>query len=155
MKRIIVIFIIAVCLLFSTWGISCLAQEPVNYGKIWNSWSDYMRSIYIMGFKDGLQGQIYDSFITRLMIEEKDVFDKYLKDSEVVKIEEARNKTSWDFIMFDGEVIKNVMTDLYKDPANAYIYIDDMAGLAYWKLKGENISSFLQEARKKPYQIKN
>ncbi|GAG65552.1 unnamed protein product [marine sediment metagenome] len=116
MKKIIIIFIIMFCL-FSFTEVSCLAKEPHNYGKIWNSWSDYIRSIYIMGLKDGLQDQIYFSFIRRLIIEEKDIFDKYLKNSEVVKTEEARNKTLSGFIMFDDEAIRNVMTDLYKDPA--------------------------------------
>ena len=146
MKKIIIIFIIVFCLL-SFMGISCLAKEPYNYGKIWNSWSDYTRSIYIMGLKDGLQDQIYFSFISRLIIEEKNVFDKYLKDSEVVKTEEARNKTLSDFIRFDDEVIRNVMTDLYEDPANTYISFYDMGGIAYRKLKGESIESLLRESR--------
>ena len=134
------------CLLSFT-EISCPAQEPYNYGKIWNSWSDYTRSIYIMGLKDGLQNQICFSFIYRLIIEEKDVFDKFLKDSEVVKTEEARNKTLWGFINFDDEAIRNVMTDLYKDPANTYISFYDMGGIAYRKLKGESIELLLRELR--------
>ena len=146
-KRIVIIFIIAVCLLCSTWGISCLAQEPYNYGKIWNSWSDYTRSVYIMGFKDGLQRHINFPFLMRLIIEEKDVFDKYLKDSEVVKTEEKGNRILWDFIMFDDEAIRNVMTDLYKDPANTYISSYDMSGIAHRKLKGDSIDVLLREAR--------
>ena len=146
MKKITIIFIIVFCLL-SFIEISCLAKEPYNYGKIWYSWSDYIRSIYIMGLKDGLQDQIYFSFIYRLIIEEKDVFDKYLKDSEVVKTEEARNKTLSGFINFDDEAIRNVMTDLYKDPANTYISFYDMGGIAYRKLKGEAIELLLRELR--------
>ena len=146
MKKIIIIFIIVFCL-FSFMEISCLAKEPHNYGKIWNSWSDYIRSIYIMGLKDGLQNQIYFSFIHRLIIEEKDVFDKFLKDSEVVKTEEKGNRILWDFIMFDDEAIRNVMTDLYKDPANTYISFYDMGGIAYRKLKGESIELLLRELR--------
>lgn len=148
MKKIIIIFVIVFCLLSFT-GISSLDKEPYNYGKIWNSWSDYMRSIYIMGLKDGLQNQIYFSFIDRLIIEEKDVFNKFLKDSEVVKTEKAGKNTLWDFIMFDDEAIRNVMTDLCKDPANTYISFYDMVGIAYRKLKGESIESSLREAREK------
>ena len=148
MKRIIIIFII-VCVLLSFVEISCLTQERYNYGKIWNSWSDYMRSIYIMGLKDGLQKQITLPFIAQLKIEETDVFDKYLKDSEVVKTEEKGNRILWDFIMFDDEAIRNVMTDLYKDPANTYISFYDMVGIAYRKLKGESIESSLREARER------
>lgn len=148
MKRIIIIFIIVFCLI-SFMEISCLAQEPYNYGKVWNSWSGYIRSIYIMGLKDGLQDQISFSFITQLITEEKNVLDKYLKDPEVVKTEEMRNRTLWDFIMFDDEAIRNVMTDLYKDPVNTYIPFYDMGGIAYRKLKGEDIEPLLREARKK------
>lgn len=146
MKKTIIIFIIVFCLL-SFIEISCLAQEPVNYGKMWNSWSDYMRNIYIMGLKDGIQKQITLPFIAQLKIEETDVFDKYLKDSEVVKTEEKGNRILWDFIMFDDEAIRNVMTDLYKDPANAYISIFYMSYLAYRKLKGDSIDVLLREAR--------
>ena len=146
MKKIIIIFIIMFCLL-SFMKISCFAQEPFNCGKIWNSWSNYTRSIYILGLKDGLQDQIYFSFIRRIIIEEKDVFDKYLKDSEVIKTEEARNKTLSGFIKFDDEAIRNVMTDLYKDPANTYISFYDMGGIAYRKLKGESIELLLRELR--------
>jgi len=147
MKKVIIIFIIVFCL-FSFMEVSCLTKEPHNYGKIWNSWSDYIRTIYIMGLKDGLQDQIYFSFIRRLIIEEKDVFDKYLKDSEVIKTEEARNKTLLGFIKFDDEAIRNVMTDLYKEPANTYISFYDMGGIAYRKLKGESIELLLRELRK-------
>lgn len=146
MKKIIIIFIIVFCL-FSFMEISCLAKEPHNYGKIWNSWSDYIRSIYIMGLKDGLQKQVTLPFIAQLKIEEKDVFDKFLKDSEVVKTEEKGNRILWDFIMFDDEAIRNVMTDLYKDPANTYISFYDMGGIAYRKLKGESIELLLRELR--------
>jgi len=129
--------------------IFCLAEEPYNYGKIWNSWSDYMRSIYTMGLKDGLQDQFSFSFIARLMMEENNVLDKYFKDSEVIKTEKTRNRTLWDFIMFDDKAIRNVMTDLYKDPANVYIEFSSMCLIAYHKLKGEDIEPLLQEARKK------
>ena len=148
MKKIIIIFIIVCCLLFLL-EIFCTAKEPYNYGKIWNSWSDHMRSVYIMGLKDGLQKQISFPFIAELKRKEKNVFDKYLKDSEVVKTEEAGNKTLSDFIMFDDEAIRNVMTDLYEDPANTYISFYDMGGIAYRELKGESIESLLREAREK------
>ena len=143
----LVLFIIAFCLL-SFMEISCLAQEPYNYGKIWNSWSDYTRSIYIMGLKDGLQKHITFSFLTRLMMEERDIFNKCLRDTEVVKTEMAGNKILWDFIMFDDEAIRNVMTDLYKDPANTYISFYDMSGIAYRKINGDSIEPLLKELRK-------
>ena len=152
MKKITIIFIIVFCLL-SFMEISCLAQEPYNYGKIWNSWSDYTRSIYIMGLKDGLQRHITFSFLKRLMMEEKDIFDKYLKESEVVKMEEMSNGLLWDFILSEDEVIRNVVTDLYKDLANIYLSFYDICGIAHKKLKGESIESLLRELRERIWLI--
>lgn len=45
--------------------------------------------------------------------------------------------------------IVNVVTNLYKDPANTYIPIFKMIEFAYQKLKGEDMEPLLQEARKK------
>jgi len=153
MKRKFIIFIIVFCLI-SFMEISCLAQEPYNYGKVWNSWSDYTRSIYIMGLKDGLQRHVTFSFLKRLMMEEKNIFDKHLKESEFVKMEEMSNSLLWDFILSEDEVIRNVVTDLYKDPANTYIPFYDMGVIAYRKLKGEDVKSLLREARERE-NIKN
>ena len=53
MKRIIIIFIIAFCLL-SFIEISCLAQESLTYGGLWNA-STFMEKLnYITGFKIGI-----------------------------------------------------------------------------------------------------
>lgn len=70
MKKIIIIFIIVCCLLFLL-EIFCTAREPYNYGKIWNSWSDHMRSVYIMGLKDGLQNQIFFLLLQNLKEKKK------------------------------------------------------------------------------------
>jgi len=44
-------------------------------------------------------------------------------------------------------VVVNVITDLYEDPANAYISIPEIYILALRKLKGESIESSLRELR--------
>ena len=43
----------------------------------------------------------------------------------------------------------NVISDLYKDPANAYIPIENMCIIASRKIRGEPIDSLLGELRKK------
>ena len=43
----------------------------------------------------------------------------------------------------------NVISDLYKDPANAYIPIANMCLIASRKLRGEPIESLLRELREK------
>ncbi len=49
----------------------------------------------------------------------------------------------------DQAVIGNVISNLYEDPANAYIPIGEIYILALRKLKGEDIGPLLREARKK------
>jgi len=44
-------------------------------------------------------------------------------------------------------VVENVISDLYEDPANAYIPIEEIYILALRKLKGESIESSLRELR--------
>jgi len=51
--------------------------------------------------------------------------------------------------LFDLEIVSNVVTDLYKDPANTYIFIADIYFITLRKLKGENIESSLRELREK------
>lgn len=48
----------------------------------------------------------------------------------------------------DQAVLGNVISDLYEDPANAYIPIEEIYILALRKLKGEDIEPLLREARK-------
>jgi len=62
-------------------------------------------------------------------------------------MEEMSNSLLWDFILSEDEVIRNVVTDLYKDPANIYLSFYDICGIAYKKLKGESIESLLRELR--------
>lgn len=53
----------------------------------------------------------------------------------------------------DVTVISKVMDDLYKDPANLYIYVFAMINIAYHKLKGEDVEPLLQKAREEGLQI--
>lgn len=72
---------------------------------------------------------------------------------EIEKIEEQREQAEdivWEFCLkFDIEVIRSIVTDLYKDPANSYICISDMCYLAFWKLKGESIGPILIKLRER------
>jgi len=46
------------------------------------------------------------------------------------------------------KVIRDIVTDIYKDPANSYIYLSDICYLAFWKLNGKDIDPILIELRK-------
>ncbi len=52
------------------------------------------------------------------------------------------------FIEKHGSATLKIMDDLYKDPANTYIYTTDIIEIACKKLKGEDIEPLLQKARK-------
>jgi len=147
MKRIIIILIIAVCLLSFT-GISYSNEGPKKYGELWNSFSNIQKITYILATDYGITKGIDiclkgygDYFIERegkekrkqIAIAGLSILNEYL---------EIRSP-------FDIEVISKVVTELYKDPANIYIWISDMYILALLKIKGESIESSLREAREK------
>ena len=162
MKKLIVISIIAFCLFFT--GVFCFSAKRDNYAEIWNAWNDYDKYVYIWGLRDGLleratttssvltHPKSFDDIFTRIFLY------RYLGTSEEVKkeiekIEEQREQAEdivWEFCLkFDIEVIRSIVTDLYKDPANSYICISDMCYLAFWKLKGESIEPILIKLRER------
>ncbi len=140
--------------LLSFTGVSCLAEEPfkgVNCGRIWNSWSNSERNIFLMGTASGMIKCIddfYNSIGFHLIL------IKLNHDEKLSKLLTLSINENNDFLIFFSEnrkVIKNAMDDLYKDPANTYIPFRDICYLAYQKLKGEDIEPLLREARKKHY----
>ncbi|MBA7541844.1 hypothetical protein ES705_34160 [subsurface metagenome] len=146
MKRIIIIFIIAFCLLNFT-GISYSNEEPKKFGELWNSFSNIQKVTCILVMDYGITKGIdiclqgYQSYFSergkgerwQLGLAGLSILNDYL---------EIRST-------FDIEVISKVVTELYKDPANTYIWISDMYIIALRKVKGEDIEPLLQEARKK------
>ena len=44
------------------------------------------------------------------------------------------------------------MTHLYRDPANAYIRLDDMLRIARDKIEGKDIESALRDARQRAFE---
>ncbi len=134
-KRIIIIFVIVVCLL-SFVGISSLAKEHPTYGEIWNNinMSDMYKILFVKGIAGGfeLSGIIIRNSIT----DEK--FDELVDWSN--------------FIVQNGETIIRVMNELYKDPANTYIDCSLICLVACRKLKGEDTEQLLKDLRKIEYQ---
>ena len=149
MKKIIIIFIIVFCLL-SFAGSSCLAQENYkNYGEIWLKLSDGYRVLYIMGFVGGMD-LLAIKILPILTLKIKENLLTYEETEVIQELLYFRNY----FLGLAGDVdvvknIFNIVTDLYKDPANTYIPTYKMIEVAYQKLKGEDIEPLLQEARKK------
>ena len=167
MKRIIIIFIIVICLL-SFMEISYFAEKLFNYGETWNSMSENEKGVYLIATQSALFESITafgDYIVSYFKDKDKGLsvyyeeittereFDFYLERIEIfpdisnycIKYLESLG-FKFDFSL--GAIIK-VITDLYKDPANTYISVASMYLLAGRKLKGEDIEPLLQEARKK------
>ena len=172
MKKIIIILIILVCL-FSFMELFCFANERPNYKNIWDGWSDYEKYVYLWGLRDGLREQptasSYSLFVNPEYSGDDDsrwayrvLRREYLR-GELGYSEETRKAIeeeiwkerakAWLLTMefcspkIPIEVIRDVTTDLYKDPANSYIYITDMCYLAFWKIKGKDINPILIKLR--------
>lgn len=140
MKRIIIIFIIVICLL-SFMEISFLTEEPFNYGKFWDSMSVGEKCAYISGLHAGMTQCICD---VMELISEKEEAEKFI--DLIFETYHLLSPLSPDF-----EVRVRGISDLYKDPANAYIPIAEINILAYRKIRGESIESSLRELREEAF----
>ena len=119
-----------------------------NYGEIWLKLSDWDRGLYIGGFVGGMD--LWSIKILPILASK--IKENLLTYEETEVIQELMDFRNY----FDGLAedvdgmrnIVNIVTDLYKDPANTYIPTYKMIEFAYKKLKGEDIEPLLREARK-------
>jgi hypothetical protein len=96
------------------------------------------REAYITGMIDGVVG----AYVYTASVLGGEKYEKNQNAQEFMKIR--------DTLLFrhtSGQ-LQEVMTDLYRDPANAYIYWNGMMYLARDKIEGKNIASKLMEHRK-------
>jgi len=135
------------CCLLSCTGISYLAEKPLDTGEFWNNLSEFEKMSYHLGVRDGIKEATL-TWIHRL--------NYYLnKEDKLWPIKNIIFTECVEYINFmshSGDTHIKVITDLYKDPANTYIDLIDMFYIAYQKIKGEDIESLLQEARKEALQ---
>lgn len=113
-----------------------LSAEPSNRAEIWMSWSPELRVAYINGYEAGLQraaGEVGVRLLGKKAFEDvrlRPIFKAYI------------------FRAFELSQIASVMTNLYADPANAYVPVGDMVLIARSRLAGESIDDALTKARK-------
>jgi len=129
---------IAIFLLF-LFAKTALAAEPYNYAELWRSWTIVAREAYITGVVDGI-AEAYIVTITTVAP------DKFLKTPAPTEVKKTTDKL---FVRYTRDQIRDVMTDLYKDPANAFISTLDMFFLSRDKIEGKDVGKGLMEARKK------
>ena len=103
---------------------------PYNYANLWMVWSATSREAYIDGVTDGIAEAYFLTTVT------KPESPKLVKFREKLFVRDTRGQ------------IADVITDLYKDPANAYIQSLKMFFIARDKIEGKDISMEIMEARK-------
>ncbi len=140
MKILLIIFLIVVCLL-SFVGISYSNKDILSPGESWKTTSDGEHCFYIAGFQQGIQ---------RTFTKLSPTIEKFNDGGKVWDELVGLSEFLWEI---DVTVISKVMDDLYKDPANTYIYVFAMINIAYHKLKGEDVEPILQKAREEGLQI--
>lgn len=118
---------------------TALATEPYNYAERWHSWNVVTREAYISGAVDG----IAEAFIVTMTTVAPGKFSIGPVTGAVGK---AMDKL---FVRYTRDQIGDVITDLYKDPANGFITTIDMFFLARDKIEGKDIAKGIMEARKK------
>ena len=107
----------------------------VNSGQEWATMTVLARAWYVKGFQEGT-GYAFNKTVGFLIDRQGSV-----KDSE---IEPLRLATMTEH---DASVLADLVTDLYRDPANTYITHAAMIYIARDKLNGKDTEPLLREAR--------
>ena len=152
-KRIVIIFIIAFCLL-SFIEIFCLAKEADSPSRMWKTMDENNKISFILGVKEGMEMCIYKLADWLPAFTNKDgavLFFTILEDHEHFIGLFYADYVVDDYNKFLGllKTIAKIVSDLYKDPANTYIPVSNMCLLASRKLRGKPIESLLEEFRGK------
>lgn len=118
---------------------SAFSEEMLDYGALWKAWGFAGQTAYLWGFVDGSGGAMYNVF--------DEIQSSKNRGLSIPKdfYENIRMKTA---TLFDGDKLRDVMTNLYNNPANSYIWFQDMVYIARDSLKGNDISGALLKARK-------
>jgi hypothetical protein len=117
---------------------SALAADPYNYGTAWRQWSNEAKDAYLTGLSDGLARSYFHAAIHWLSKDEN------AKSPSTKRVEAVRERT---ILKFQNDALMPVITDLYRDPANAFVSWNEMAFVARDKLRGDSIDEELRRLR--------
>lgn len=126
-------------LVFLAFASISVASEPFDYSRIWKDWGREGQDAYIWGVMDG-SGK---AMITLIM--EKSSADKAHKKYLEGLYERIRLNSA---IMHNETKLIEVMSSLYRDPANSYVSMQDMLYIARDSISGKDVSKRILEARK-------
>jgi hypothetical protein len=118
---------------------SAFSADVQDYGKIWKAWGKGGQRAYLWGFIDG------GGYAMRTVLDEIFASDK--RGGKVPKpfYENIRVKTA---TLYDESKMIDIITSLYKDPANSYIWFQDMVYIARDSLSGKDVTAAILEARR-------
>jgi len=137
-KLTIVLFILGLTITSST----VFSDEMLDYGAMWKAWGREGQHAYLWGFIDG------GTAVMLTAMEEMISSDKQVRTAPKncgVILDNTGKKTA---TLFDEYKLIDVITNLYKDPANSYILFGDMVYIARDSLKGNDVTDALLKARK-------
>lgn len=117
--------------------------EPYNYAELWRSWNASAREAYVSGVVDG----IAESHLKTLSATAPHLIGNDAPPPDLKKVKDRL------FVRYTRDQIVPVMSDLYKDPSNAYVSTLNALFLARDKIEGKDISTGLMAARKDAMEI--
>ena len=122
------------------------SADMQDYGKIWTAWGKEGKTAYIWGFNNGKNHA--------LIIVGNEIFNSDNRGDKVPETfyENIRVNIA---TLYDTNKIIDVITNLYKDPANSYIGFNNMFYIAQDSLSGKDVSKDILEARKAAIAIAN
>jgi hypothetical protein len=135
------------------------SQKRQDYGRIWKSLDQTQRSFYLGGLQEGTHELlflrwIFDGSIPITDPIEKSIIEKSKLTNKqrnlLIQIIDKR-LNEIDLEAFTTDVIADVMTDIYNDPANTFIDFHDIAKVAVMKLRGkpeEDVRKALENFRR-------
>lgn len=127
---------------------NCFAQneEKFNWGELWLDMDSAQKTIFFVGIREGMSYFILDilsdtsaSGLSDLSNAKKELFTVY-------------TWKKYDEFHENREVLKDIITNLYKYPENSYIRFPYMIDIAIKKLKGDSIEKLLEKRRKEAYE---
>ncbi|MCJ7648121.1 MAG: hypothetical protein MUP85_05875 [Candidatus Lokiarchaeota archaeon] len=146
-KTYLQVFLISILIFIFMFPIYCFCQqqEKFNWGELWLEMDSLQKDLFLVGVRDGILYVL------------KNVFSE---DSSGLKdLSNTKREMFLDYILKrhtdfndNRDVLKDIITNLYKEPANSYIEYVKMIDIAMKKLKGEDIESLLRKTREEALQ---
>lgn len=122
------------------------SADMQDYGKIWATWGKEGHTAYIGGFNHGKNHA--------LLIVGNEIFNSNNRGDKVPETFYENIRVNIE-TLYDTNKIIDVITNLYKDPANSYIAFNNIFYIAQDSLSGKDVSKDILWARKAAIDIAN